>query len=88
MLARLILFSCSSTFGNNGGNLAGQQIVSNRDSLRVQTSFPAAPWELHQETEEGEEWGKEEGVDTGSHYNLHRDWFDLSVHPLSTLPKA
>lgn len=48
-------------FGNNGGNLAGQQIVSKRDSFRVQTSFPAAPWELHQETEEEEEWGKEGG---------------------------
>lgn len=51
--------------GNDGGNLAGQQLVCNRDPFRVQTSFPAAPWELHQEREKkktgegGGDWTQE-----------------------------
>lgn len=50
---------------NDGGNLAGQQLVCNRDPFRVQTSFPAAPWELHQEREKkktgegGGDWTQE-----------------------------
>lgn len=35
--------------GTAGGNLAGQQFVSNIDPFRAQTSFPEASWELHQE---------------------------------------
>ncbi|KAI4821187.1 hypothetical protein KUCAC02_029129, partial [Chaenocephalus aceratus] len=41
-----------SKFSNDGGNPAGQQLVGNSDPFRVETSFPEAPWKLHQERDE------------------------------------
>lgn len=57
MLARAHIVFKVIHCGNYGGNLAGQQLVGNRDPFRVQTSLPAAPWELHQERGEEGNWG-------------------------------
>lgn len=57
MLARAHIVFKVIHCGNYGGNLAGQQLVCNRDPFRVQTSFPAAPWELHHEWGEEGNWG-------------------------------
>ena len=43
---------CLIHCGNDGGNPAGQQLVGNSDPFRVETSFPEAPWKLHQERDE------------------------------------
>lgn len=76
---------------NYGGNLAGQQLVGNRDPFRFQTSFPAAPWELHEERGEEENWVWGLGEVGGGGQEVIAnciDCFDLSVHPLTTLPQV